>query len=81
MLLNTHHKRVEHDFRRTDKLNQLRIDYLHACEGAKDLNATVAQEWKDLAEDIFRQIHEEGFRVYGTLSVLTTADAPATILP
>ena len=56
----------QYDPSRTEKLNQLRIDYLHARSAARaEKDRSAAKEWNDLADDITRQINEENFRLYG----------------
>ena len=54
-----------HDFNRTNRLNDLRIEYLHLMEAAKKAKTIADREAKTkIAEKKFVEVHEEGYEVY-----------------
>ena len=59
-------KRISHDFSKTDKLNQLRVDYRNARLEAQTAPTDAEKaDWNTIADGIFQQVHNEGFNVYG----------------
>jgi len=77
-----------HDFKVTNRLNDLRVEYLHLVEAAKKAKTADLREagFKAAAKK-FEAVHEEGFKVYTpegvrkSLEKLNDADAFSKAVP
>ena len=70
-----------HDFTHTNRLNDLRVEYLHLVEAAKKAKVADREALTKIAEAKFDEIHAEGYKVYtspaqrAALSRMTISEA------